>query len=103
MCYEPWPLAALPLLERKVTFVAPWIPETTRIALRKGLPHGSPTSPSVGWWTWIKEGKGWSCNRLFYPLLAFADDLYIVAPSAEQAQHMLSEQHHTLKMAGMKL
>lgn len=52
---------------------------------------------------WRSTGKGWSCNGVFYPLLAFADDLYIVATSAAHAQQLLTELHQTLQAAGMKL
>lgn len=34
-------------LERKVTFMAPGVPETAPIALRTGLPQGCPTNPIV--------------------------------------------------------
>lgn len=34
-------------LERKIVFVAPGIPATKSIALKKGLPQGCPTSPVV--------------------------------------------------------
>lgn len=100
--------------ERAIRLKTPGIEATEWVHSDKGLPQGCPASPVIFAVVleeflrdlldrWGAEDKGLHIDGGRLALLAFADDVYILAGTAEMAQAMLGDLRDTLRKASMTL
>lgn len=86
------------MMERSVRFAAPGIPETRATRLRKGLALGCPASPFFTMFLetvvaplvriWQDRSVGVVVGRRHTPMMALADDIYLLGRSKHEVEVM---------------
>ena len=88
--------------------------ETRTIGLDRGVPQGAPESPllfisvtdmalSELYGDWKERGFGYNIDGVWLPIVAYADDVLVLAESEADLQTMLAEVSAALREVGLDI